>query len=47
MATVLDEDVKVFRASPIEGALPYVWLDAIFHKIRQTGCVVSVATESP
>ena len=41
---VLDEDVKAFLARPIEGEHPYVWLDATFHKIRQAGRVISVAT---
>ena len=41
---VLDEDVKVFVSRPIQGEYPYVWLDATFHKIREGGRVVSVAT---
>jgi putative transposase len=41
---VLDEDVKTFFVRPIEGAHPYVWLDATFHKIREGGRVVSTAT---
>jgi transposase-like protein len=41
---VLDQDVKAFLARPIEGEHPYVWLDATFHKIRDGGRVVSVAT---
>jgi putative transposase len=41
---VLDEDVKAFLARPIEGEHPYVWLDATFHKIREGGRVVPVAT---
>jgi len=40
----LDEDVKAFLARPIEGEYPYLWLDATFHKIREGGRVVSVAT---
>jgi putative transposase len=40
----LDEGVKAFLHRPIEGAHPYVWLDATFHKIREGGRVVSVAT---
>ena len=40
----LDEDVKVFLSRPIEGEHPYLWLDATFHKIREGGRVVSVAT---
>jgi putative transposase len=41
---VLDQDVKAFLARPIEAEHPYVWLDATFHKIREGGRVVSVAT---
>jgi putative transposase len=29
---------------PIEQPCPYVWLDATFHKVREVGRVVSVAT---
>jgi putative transposase len=41
----LDEDVKAFLSRPIEDCHPYVWLDATFHKVRELGRVVSVATE--
>ena len=41
---VLDSDVKTFLHRPIEGSHPYVWLDATFHKIREGGRVISVAT---
>ena len=41
---VLDEEVRTFLARPIEGEHPYVWLDATFHKVRQDGRVISVAT---
>lgn len=44
LCKVLDEDVKTFLARPIEGSHPYVWLDATFHKIREDGRVISVAT---
>jgi transposase-like protein len=40
----LDEEVKTFLSRPIEGEHPYVWLDATFHKVREAGRVVSVAT---
>jgi putative transposase len=40
----LDAEVEAFLARPIEGGHPYVWLDATFHKIRELGRVVSVAT---
>src|SRR5438067_4404238 len=44
MCKSLDEDVKTFLSRTIDGAFPYVWLDATFHKIRSAGRVVSVAT---
>jgi putative transposase len=40
----LDEDVKTFLHRQIEGTYPYLWLDATFHKVREGGRVVSVAT---
>jgi putative transposase len=40
----LDAEVKAFLERPIEGEHPYVWLDATFHKVRELGRVVSVAT---
>jgi transposase-like protein len=40
----LDEEVKGFLSRPIEDDHPYVWLDATFHKVRELGRVVSVAT---
>jgi putative transposase len=39
----LDEEVERFRNRPLEGALPYVWLDATFVKVRDGGRVVSQA----
>jgi putative transposase len=44
LCKVLDEDVKMFLHRPIEGEHPYVWLDATFHKIREGGRVIQVAT---
>jgi putative transposase len=41
---VLDTEVKGFLGRPIEAECPYVWLDATFHKIREAGRVISVAT---
>ncbi|HYT80702.1 MAG TPA: IS256 family transposase [Actinomycetota bacterium] len=40
----LDEDVKTFLHRGIEDSYPYLWIDATFHKIREGGRVVSVAT---
>ena len=40
----LDGEVKAFLHRPIEQPCPYLWLDATFHKVREAGRVVSVAT---
>src|SRR5437764_6344207 len=40
----LDEQVRAFLHRPIESECPYLWLDATFHKVREAGRVVSVAT---
>jgi putative transposase len=39
----LDEEVERFRNRPLEGAYPYVWVDATYVKARQDGRVSSVA----
>lgn len=39
----LDREVQAFRHRPLEGAYPYVWLDAKYVKIRENGRVVSKA----
>src|SRR6266536_433493 len=41
---VLDDEVRDFLARPIEQECPYLWLDATFHKVREAGRVISVAT---
>jgi putative transposase len=41
---VLDEEVRGFLGRSIEDPCPYLWLDATFHKVREAGRVVSVAT---
>ena len=44
MAEVLDDQVKAFRERPLgEKAMPYVWLDAMYVKVRENGRVVSRA----
>jgi putative transposase len=35
--------VTIFLNRPLEGDWPYVWLDATYVKVRQAGCIVSVA----
>src|SRR5215211_3840588 len=39
----LDAEVERFRTRRLEGPYPYVWLDATFLKVRQTGKVISMA----
>jgi putative transposase len=39
----LDEHVDTFRSRPLEGAYPYLWLDAKHVKVRDHGRVVSKA----
>jgi putative transposase len=39
----LDEHVEQFRTRPLEGAYPYLWLDAKHLKVRDRGRVVSKA----
>jgi putative transposase len=45
LAKSLDHKVAEFRNRPLDaGPYTYVWLDALFHKVREGGRVVSVAT---
>lgn len=45
LAKNLDVKVAEFRNRPLDaGPYTYVWLDALFHKVREGGRVVSVAT---
>ena len=43
MCRGLDEQVELFRCRPLEGAYPYLWLDAKHVKVRDHGRVVSKA----
>jgi len=40
----LDAAVAAFRERPLAGIYPYVWLDALYLKVRQNGRIVSMAT---
>jgi putative transposase len=40
----LDTAVEAFRARPLTGEFPYVWVDATYHKVRVDGRVTSQAT---
>ena len=39
----IDERVNAFLSRPLEGAWPYVWLDATYLKVREGGRIVSHA----
>jgi putative transposase len=39
----IDEKVQAFLNRPIEGDWPYLWIDATYVKVRQSGRIVSVA----
>jgi putative transposase len=39
----LDEVVEQFRNRPLEGEYPYLWLDALYLKVRQNHRIVSLA----
>jgi transposase-like protein len=43
MATVLDEQVTAFRERKLEKRYPYMWLDALYVKVRESGRTVSKA----
>ena len=41
----LDAEVEAFRSRPLDAAgYPYLWLDALYHKVREQGRVVNMAT---
>ena len=44
MCRALDEQVEAFRQRPLEGAYPYLWLDA---KVRHEALLVRVGCETP
>lgn len=39
----LDEEAQAFRGRALEGEVPYVWLDAVYEKVREGGQVRSMA----
>ncbi len=43
LCQALDEEVERFRARPLTGSYPYLWLDATFVKVRDRGRVVNQA----
>jgi transposase-like protein len=45
ICAALDTEVDAFRSRPLDPAgYPYLWLDALYHKVREGGRVVSMAT---
>ena len=44
LCRALDEQVELFRCRPLEGAYPYLWLDA---KVRHEALLVRVGCEAP
>jgi putative transposase len=43
LASEIDERVNAFLERPIEGDWPYLWIDATYVKVRESGRIVSVA----
>ena len=39
----IDEKAKAFLSRPIEGDWPYLWIDATYVRVRESGRIVSVA----
>jgi putative transposase len=39
----IDDKVQAFLSRPIEGDWPYLWIDATYVKVRESGRIVSVA----
>ena len=39
----IDTRVLSFLERPLDGEWPYLWLDATYIKVRQNGCIVSIA----
>jgi transposase-like protein len=39
----IDERVNAFLSRPLEGAWPYLWIDATYVKVREAGRIVSMA----
>jgi transposase-like protein len=45
ICAALDAEVDAFRSRPLDpDGYPYVWLDALYHKVREAGRVVNMAT---
>lgn len=43
IAQVLDAEVEAFRNRPLEGSYRYIWLDAVYLKVREGGRIRSLA----
>jgi transposase-like protein len=44
LCATLDQEVEAFRKRKLDKAYPYLWLDALYHKVRDGQHVVSKAT---
>jgi transposase-like protein len=44
LCATLDEEVRAFRERKLDRNYPYLWLDALYHKVRENKHVVSKAT---
>ncbi len=45
ICAALDTEVEAFRGRPLDATgHPYLWLDALYHKVREDGRVVNMAT---
>lgn len=43
MSAMLDEEARVFRERALDRAYPYIWLDALYVKVREGGRTISKA----
>ncbi len=43
MTEGLDERVKEFRTRPLSEEYPFIWIEAVYEKVRSDGRVVAVA----
>lgn len=44
IAQALDAEVEAFRTRPLEGPYRYIWMDAVYLKVREGGRIRSLAT---
>ena len=39
----LSEQVEYFRSQPLETEYPFLWIDALYEKVRDYGRIISIA----